>query len=143
MKKLLFLLLFSPFCLQAQQVSSMRILQNVKDQFPQAENIQMSGMNCGYYEATFFEKNEARSVRYDRTGEWMETRSLIEKSDLPATARQDFEENFASLEILEIIQKQRPEEIVLYEIRTEDGSRLNYSASGDRIFKNSCQMTKQ
>ena len=134
MKHLLVYLLFlgTVFAVNAQSVSKLTIMKAIKDDFPKSENVEVS-MQCGSYEATFYQNNAPVKVCYSQNGKLQHTTYLIEPKGLPKEARNYIENNFASLNISEILKKENTQNEIEYLVRFEDRSRLYFDKNGERL----------
>ncbi len=85
MKKLIFALAFAiPFSMMAQKAPS-AVTKAFAAKFPKVTRVDFGKEGNGEYEAEFKVNNVKMSANFKSTGEWVETESEIQTSDLPAT----------------------------------------------------------
>lgn len=116
---------------QAQRLTQNETPAAVKEAFakhyPDADNVTWSKERADEFEAEFTSNGAKQSVNFDEAGNWLETETEINKSELPSNVIATIEKELPDYKIEEAKQIETPSEGIFYEVGVEKGE-LKYDA---------------
>jgi len=95
-------------------------------------------MKKKYYEVTFKDNGDRMSANFNSKGEWLETETIINESDLPKEVSTSVAKNFAGFIISEITQIDTPDKVLNYELDLKKGKvgyEVKFTPKGEILKK--------
>jgi len=119
-----------------QKITSDKVPAPVKQafakKFPAATDVTY-GMEKKDYEVTFKEKEVGMSANFNSMGQWLETETVINESDLPKKVSISVAKNFAGYKISEVTKVENPNKVINYEMdlkKNQVGYEVKFSPKG-------------
>ena len=113
------------------------IKQAFAKKFPAATDVKYK-LETKDYEVTFKENDVRMSSNFDPKGNWLETETEINKSNLPKEVSASVAKNFAGFKISEVAKSESPDKGLVYEMdlkKDKDGYEVQFSPKGDVLKK--------
>jgi hypothetical protein len=118
MKNILFVIIFtiSSTAVFAQKDVPQAVKTALAQKFPNAKVEKWAKEKDGSFEAEFDVKGKDQSANFSATGEWLETESEIEKSEIPQPVLTAFYAKFGQIKIKEACKIEFPNKPMQYEL---------------------------
>ena len=91
------------------------VQQTFKSKFPSADNVKWELEKNGRYEAAFKTNKKEQTSCFNKDGQWVETETEMEASELPQVVSQTISKQFAGYKIKEVVLMESAAKGKLYE----------------------------
>jgi hypothetical protein len=125
----------------SQNIASDKVPVQVKQafakKFPLATDVKYE-MEKKDYEINFRDHGVEMSANFDATGQWLETETEINESDLPKEVSSSVVKNFKGFKISEIAKVETPEKGLIYELNlknNKEGYEVQFAPTGEIVKK--------
>lgn len=141
---MILLVLVVAFCApsQAQKLKADQVPAAVtnafKSKYPAIEKVKWEIEDEVNYEGEFKLDGKETSVKFDKSGNWLETETEMKVADLPKAVKDGLNKSFAGYKVLEAEHVEVPDNKTFYEVKIERGPEqmdVKVSSAGEIIDK--------